>query len=84
MSLFGGLFGANKSANVAKDRLLIMLSHERAQNSFAFIEQMRSDILDVVKRYVVVRDVHISTHKDQKIDRLEIQIELDNVSDRSA
>jgi cell division topological specificity factor len=77
MSLLGALFGSkNTPAKIARDRLKIVLSHERADNSFPFLEQMRNDILAVVKKYTAVRDVRITSQKNQNIDRLEIEVEL--------
>jgi cell division topological specificity factor MinE len=78
MSFFGSLFGSKKSANIAKERLMITLSHERASVSFGFIDQMREEILSVVKRYARVNDIRVFTNKNQKIDRLEIEVDLEN------
>lgn len=79
MSLFGGLFGQTQTpAQKAKERLMITLSHERAATGFPFLNEMREEIMKVVKRYVKVRDVRIHTEKNQHIDRLEIDVELES------
>jgi len=77
MSLAKRLFGSKEnSASTARDRLNIMLSHERASNSFPFLEDMRNDIIDVIKKYTAVENVSIKTEQNQNIDILEVEITL--------
>ena len=77
MSLFQKIFGGKKpTASTARDRLMVTLAHERAQNSFPFMEELRKDLLEVVKKYVEVEDVKITTEQNQNIDMLEIDISL--------
>lgn len=78
MSMFDALFGSKKNASAAqaRDRLSIMLAHERAQNSFPFMEAMRNDIIEVIRKYTTVENVHIKSEKNQNIDILEIEIVL--------
>jgi cell division topological specificity factor len=77
MSLVNRLFGNKQtSANKAKDRLSIMLAHERAENSFPFLEDMRNDIIAVIKKYTSVENVSIKTEQNQNIDILEVEITL--------
>lgn len=77
MSLVNRLFGSQeRSASTAKDRLSIMLSHERASNSFPFLEDMRNDIIEVIKKYTSVENVTIKTEQNQNIDILEVEITL--------
>ncbi len=77
MSLAKKLFGNKpKSASTAKDRLSIMLAHERAQNSFPFLDDMRNDIIEVIKKYTDVESVSIKADKNQNIDILEVEITL--------
>lgn len=77
MSLVNRLFGNKVStASMAKDRLSIMLAHERAANSFPFLEDMRNDIIAVIKKYTVVENVSIKTEQNQNIDILEVEITL--------
>lgn len=77
MSLMDRMFG-NKptSASKAKDRLSIMLAHERAQNSFPFMDEMRNDIIEVIKKYTSVENVSIKSEQNQNIDILEVEITL--------
>lgn len=47
------LFGSrNKSSSVAKDRLKLVLIHDRMNCSTELLEMMRADILEVISRYV--------------------------------
>ena len=77
MSLVNRIFGGKQSsANTARDRLSIMLAHERAANSFPFLEDMRNDIIEVIKKYTAVENVSIKTEQNQNIDILEVEITL--------
>ena len=77
MSLFTNLFGKKESsANVARDRLKLVLAHERASNALPYMEEMKMEIMDVIKKYTQVKDIHISSQKNQDIDVLEMEIIL--------
>ncbi len=43
-----------KSKNVAKDRLKLLLIHERAMLSSGMLEQMKDDIIAVISKYVEI------------------------------
>ncbi len=61
------LFGKkNKSSSVAKDRLKLVLIHDRMNCSTELLEMMRADILEVISRYV-------------DIDTEELNIEISNM-----
>ncbi len=50
---FNKLFGKkNKSGSVAKDRLKLVLIHDRMNCSTELLEMMRADILAVISKYV--------------------------------
>ena len=76
MSFLDKLLGRKPSAATAKERLMITLAHERARNSFPFLDEMREEIIAVVKKYVPVRDVHIRAEKSHNIEKLEIDVSL--------
>ena len=60
------LFGKkNKSSEVAKDRLKLVLIHDRMNCSTEVLEMMRADILEVISKYV-------------DIDKDELSIEISN------
>ncbi|WP_119328729.1 cell division topological specificity factor MinE [Cysteiniphilum halobium] len=65
----------NSSANIAKERLQIIVSHQRNESHSGnkkpdFINRLQDDILEVVKKYVNIG------HNDIKID-------IDSQGDRS-
>jgi len=77
MSFFSKFFGKKEtSASVAKDRLKLVLAHERASNSIVNMEDMKADIMEVIKKYTKVKDIQISTQSNQNIDVLEMEIIL--------
>jgi len=75
-SFFG--FGKKKSASVAKDRLTIAIMSDRDRtNGYPFMDEMKAEIMEVVKRYVGVRGVEIRKEVDGDIEALAIDVELD-------
>ena len=77
MSLIEMLFGGKKkSASVAKDRLTLMLAHERADNSLPNMDDLKRELMEVVKKYVKVKDIKVKTEQNQNIDILEFEISL--------
>ncbi|MDO5291313.1 MAG: cell division topological specificity factor MinE [bacterium] len=45
-------FRSNNSGNVAKDRLKLLLVSDRATCSPEIMERMKSDIMEVISRYI--------------------------------
>ena len=78
MSFLSNLFRKKKksSASVAKDRLTIMLAHERVDCKLPYLNDLRNDILEVIKKYTSVEDVKISSQNNQNIEMLEVEIVL--------
>ena len=76
MSFFG-IFGKKKSGSVAKDRLMMMLEYERASTKIDNIDEMKKDIIAVIRKYVKVKDVNIKNHSNQDFEALELEIVLD-------
>jgi cell division topological specificity factor len=67
------------SAQTAKERLQILLAHERTDRSSPdYLPLLQRDILDVIKRYVRVDgdSVDIKLERGDEISTLEINIEL--------
>lgn len=56
----------NKSSSVAKDRLKLVIIHDRMNCSTELLEMMRVDILEVISKYV-------------DIDTEELNIEISNM-----
>ena len=80
MALFGLFFGKKKtSAAAAKERLQILISHERQNRQGPdFLPDLQRDILNVVKRYVAIRDDDVSVRLDRTGDAsvLELNVTL--------
>ena len=67
------------SADTAKERLQILLSHERTDRSSPdFLPMLQRDILEVIKRYMTVGgdSVDIKLERGDELSTLEINIEL--------
>ncbi|WP_024787963.1 MULTISPECIES: cell division topological specificity factor MinE [unclassified Lebetimonas] len=75
MSFFD-LFKKKKSKDVAKDRLMMMLAYERANTKINNLDEMKQDLINVVKKYVDIKDIGIKTNSNQNIETLEIEIIL--------
>ena len=68
------------SAVIARDRLKIVLSHERAsRNAPDFLPALQKDLLDVVGRYVEIRGdmLRVNVGKSGDTSLLEINVEID-------
>lgn len=77
MSLFANLFSKkSSSADVARDRLKLVLAHERASNALPYMDEMKAEIMEVIKKYTQVKDIHISSQTNQNVDVLEMEIIL--------
>ena len=80
MSLFG-LFRRRGSAQVARDRLQILLAYERTgQGSPDLLFALREEILAVVGRHVEINPERVTVQMDRgdKVSILEIEIEVPN------
>ncbi len=85
MSIFEFLFGkrSNKTANVARDRLQIIIAQERntrdAENETPdYLPTLQKELLEVLSKYVKIElnDINISHEKRDGIDMLELNITL--------
>lgn len=58
---------AKPSAHAARERLQIILSHERTlRNQPEFLPQLQKDILEVVKRYMAVGSDQVNVQMEQQ------------------
>lgn len=67
------------SAETARERLQILLAHERAGLAGAdFLPQLQREILEVIAKYVKVDDqrVQVKLDREQNLSILEVNIEL--------
>ncbi len=75
MSFFD-IFKKKKSKDVAKDRLMMMLAYERAHTQIDNLDEMKKELINVVKKYLNVKDIHIKNSSNQDIETLEVEILL--------
>ncbi len=68
----------NTSAQKAKERLRIILAHERAENKAPFLDDLRKDIIEVIAKYIDIdpKSININLQKDQSMEVLEINIPI--------
>jgi cell division topological specificity factor len=87
MGLFNFLFSPHRdSAAIAKERLKIVLAHERAgRGAPDFLPKLQKELIDVVGRYVQIRDdmIRVNLGKSGETSLLEINIELDGAKPRA-
>lgn len=53
-----------------------MLAHERVDCKLPYLDALRNDLIEVIKKYTHVDDVKITSHNNQSIDMLEVEITL--------
>lgn len=81
MSLISLLFGEKKkTASVAKERLQIILAHERSSRSSSpdYLPALQRELLAVVTKYVAIHpnDVKVHLERHDNLEVLEVKIEL--------
>ncbi|OYQ80726.1 MULTISPECIES: cell division topological specificity factor MinE [Ignatzschineria] len=82
--MFQLLFGKRRRSNtasIAKERLQIIVAHERVKNMDGnpdFMQDLQRDILEVVRRYLPVESeqINIAMERDGDCDVLELNIVL--------
>ncbi len=81
MGLFNFLFSPPRNtAAVAKERLKIVLAHERAGRTAPdFLPRLQKELIEVVARYVSVNEemIHVNLGKAGETSVLEINIEFE-------
>lgn len=77
MSFLDNIFNNKKSsAQAAKDRLTLILAHERAIN-VPYMDAMKQEILEVIKKYTKAQKIDIKTDSNQNFNTLEVEILLE-------
>ena len=88
MRLFNLLFPPRPtSAAIAKERLKIVLAHERAGSQAPdFLPRLQKELIDVVGRYVEIRDdmIRVTLGKTGETSLLEINIEIEGAKAKVA
>ena len=75
------------TAPVAKERLQILLTHERAARSQPeYLPRLRRELLEVIARYVQIEEEKIMVHYENEgtTSKLELNIELPNAATTDA
>jgi cell division topological specificity factor len=77
MSIFGFL-GKKKTAPAARERLQVLLAHERCSTSSDLIAVLREEILAVIAKHVQVDSerVRVKMDRDEHMSILEIDVEI--------
>ncbi|MGE4337988.1 MAG: cell division topological specificity factor MinE [Pigmentiphaga sp.] len=81
MSLLSFFLGQKKNtANVARERLQIILAHERSGRgqSADYLPQLQRELLEVISKYVKIHSDDIKVHLERQdtLDVLEVKIEI--------
>ena len=81
MSLLSFLLGEKKkTASVAKERLQIILAHERSGRPGAsdYLPALQRELIAVISKYVSIKpeDIKVHLEKQENFDILEVKIEL--------
>ncbi len=65
-----------KSADIAAERLKIILTHERRGVSAPLIEEMKEEIIQVVSKFIDVdnRNIEVRLTEDSEIEVLEVTV----------
>ena len=81
-SFFSFLLGEKKkTANVAKERLQIILAHERSgRNGHEpdYLPALQRDLIAVIAKYIKIKpdDIKLNLERQENLDVLEVKIEL--------
>jgi cell division topological specificity factor len=77
MSIFN-LFRKPQSAPMARERLQVLLAHERASQGSDLVAILREEILAVISKHVQVDadKVRIKVDRDEHVSILEIDVEI--------
>ena len=81
MSFLARLFGEKKkTAEIAKNRLSLLIAHERAGGSPTadFLPALQRELIEVISKYVAVNAADIKVHLDKQdnMEVLEVNIVL--------
>ena len=74
------------SADTAKQRLQLVIAHDKGAGGFEFLPLLQRELLEVIKKYVDVdaRKVKVDIERGDQISVLELNIELPSILARPA
>lgn len=77
MSFLDKILGRESSAEIAKNRLSIVLAHERSTN-LPYLDKMRTEIVEIIKKYTGAGEnsINFKADSNQNMNMLEIEITL--------
>lgn len=87
MSLLNFFLGQKKNtASVAKERLQIILAHERSGRSAAtpdYLPQLQQELLAVISKYIQINpnDLKVNLERQDTLEVLELKIEIPSESE---
>ena len=75
-----------KTASVAKERLQIILAHERSGRGAAepdYLADLQRDLIAVISKYVKIdpKDIKVNLEREDDLEVLEVKIELPDKND---
>ncbi|MDD2729609.1 cell division topological specificity factor MinE [Malikia sp.] len=82
MSFFSFLLGEKKkTASVAKERLQIILAHERSGRNTGvpdYLPALQRDLIAVISKYIPINpdDIKVQLDREDNLEVLEVKIEL--------
>ena len=84
MSFFDRIFGKKNSANNAKERLQLVLIHDRTDLTPAELDSLKDDLISAISRHVEIdaQAMQIGVEHDGRSQRLIADIPIKNASRR--
>lgn len=81
MGFLNRLFGGGKSKNVAKERLQLVLIHDRADIAPEVMEDLRKELIDVISHYMEIDagNIELELEKEDRSVALVANIPVKNV-----
>lgn len=77
MSIFNYLKRRNNTASVAKERLQIIISHERSQrNAPDYLPQLQEEILAVIAKYIPITRDKVSVNLERTGDTAVLELNV--------
>jgi len=77
MSIFNYLKRRNNTASVAKERLQIIISHERSQrNTPDYLPQLQEEILAVIAKYIPITRDKVSVNLERTGDTAVLELNV--------
>jgi len=67
----------NNSASIAKDRLTIAIMSDRNNETYPFMDELKEEIIEVVKKYIGVKAIEIKKETEGEFEALSIDVQLD-------